>query len=347
MTIKDVTVIGGGPAGLYAAFYSGVRGLQTRIVESQAELGGKVRLYPEKMIWDVGGVPPVTGEGFRKNLIAQGLTFDPEVMLQTTVEDIKKREDGIFEVITAEGESLLSRSVVIAAGGGIITPQRLEVEGAERFEITNLHYTVQSLKTFKDKTVLISGGGNAAIDWANELEGIAKNVILSCRNETLKAHESEVEKLMCSTIDCQFLTSIQRLIADEEGTLIKQVELKCGEEAGKIMEVDHVLVNHGYERELAFLKESSLGLEMSEHQRITADANGKTNIPGIFTAGDVMDHEGKLNLLAGAFQDAANAVNAVKTYLEPDANAKAMVSSHNEIFAARNKQLKKQAALSH
>lgn len=344
MDIKDVTIIGGGPAGLYAAFYSGVRGLKTRLVESQGELGGKVRLYPEKMIWDVGGVPPVTGEGFRQNLITQGLTFDPEVRLKTTVVDIIQREDQLFEVITESGEVLLSKAVIAAVGGGIITPQRLEVEGAERFEITNLHYTVTSLNAFRGKTVLISGGGNAAIDWANELEGIAGKVILSCRNETLKAHESEVEKLMCSSIDCQFRTSIQRLIANEEGTLIKEVELKCGEE-DRVVEVDHVLVNHGYARELAFLQESSLALTMTEHQKISADGSGHTNVPGLFAAGDCLDQQGKLHLLAGAFQDAANAVNAVKTYLDPKANASGMVSSHNEVFAARNKKMKEAAVL--
>lgn len=339
MTI-DVTIIGGGPAGLYAAFYSGIRGLKVRILEAQGNLGGKVQLYPEKMIWDVGGLPPASGADFCRQLIEQGQTFDPEVHLYTTVKDVVKEEDGSFSVFTEEGEMFHSKAVICAAGGGIITPQRLEVEGAERYEITNLHYTVQSLDTFRDKTVLISGGGNAAIDWANELEGVAKNVILSCRNDTLKAHESEVEKLMCSTIECRFRTSIQRLIADKTGSHIEKVELQCGDQEGKIVEVDHVLVNHGYERELAFLNDTSLALSLTEQQLIETDSNGRTNVTGLFAAGDVVTHEGKLRLLAGAFQDAACAVNAAKQYIEPEAQAHGMVSSHNAAFTERNEQLK-------
>ncbi|NJP37760.1 NAD(P)/FAD-dependent oxidoreductase [Alkalicoccus luteus] len=336
--MKDVTIIGGGPAGLYATFYSGLRGMSVTLIEAQAQLGGKVRLYPEKVIWDAGGMPPLSGEDFCAGLVRQGRTFDPEVHLETIVADIKQTENG-FEVLTEGGSSFESSTVIVAAGGGIITPQRLEVEGAERFDMTNLHYTAQGLETFRDKTVLISGGGNTAVDWANELEGIAANVIISCRS-ALKGHEAVVEKVMCSTVDCMLQTSIQRLIADESGTRIKQVELQCGLDAGRIVDVDHVLVNHGYERELAFLNGTSLALEMEE-QRITAAANGATSVPGLFAAGDVALHPGKINLLAGAFHDAANAVNAAKTYVDPEAAASGMVSSHHSGFAERNEALKK------
>ncbi|PRO66071.1 NAD(P)/FAD-dependent oxidoreductase [Alkalicoccus urumqiensis] len=346
MTVTDITVIGGGPAGLYAAFYSGVRQMSVRLIEAQEELGGKVRLYPEKMIWDVGGVPPARGSEFRKNLIQQGLTFDPEVHTGTTVTDIKRQENGQFEIITHDGRSFASKTVIIAAGSGIINPQRLTIDGAERFEISNLHYTVQSLETFRGKNVLISGGGNAAIDWANELDDIAGRVILSCRSEVMKGHESEVNKVMCSNVDCQFRTSIHRLIASEDGSRIAQVELLCGEDEYRTVDVDHVIVNHGYERELTFLNDSTIALEQTGHQRIAADADGRTSIDGLYAAGDVVDYSGKLNLLAGAFQDAANAVNAAKQFVDPEAGAKGMVSSHNEVFKKRNEEMKKQEAAS-
>ena len=259
---------------------------------------------------------------------------------QLLKEAVLEFDDEFFEITAEDGRIFLSKSVVVAAGGGIIPPQRLQVAGAERYEITNLHYTVQSLSTFRDKTVLISGGGNAAIDWANLLEDVARKVILSCRNDTLKAHESEVDKLLCSSIDCQFRSSIKRLIADESGTKIDRVELQCGTDSGKIVDIDHVLVNHGYERELGFLKETSLALDLTEKQQISATADGRTNVEGLFAAGDVMQHDGKLNLLAGAFQDAGNAVNASKQYIDPSAQAKGKVSSHNEVFAARNAAIK-------
>lgn len=148
--------------------------MKTKIIEFQPELGGKIHVYPEKMIWDVGGLTPIPGAKLIEQLVQQGLTFNPEVVLNEKVESITRRRDGIFELHGSSGRLHLSKTVIIAVGGGILNPQKLEIEGASRFEISNLHYTVKSLKRFKDKTVIISGGGNAAVDWANELEPIAK-----------------------------------------------------------------------------------------------------------------------------------------------------------------------------
>lgn len=170
----DVTVIGGGPAGLYSAFYSGLREMRTKIIEFQPHLGGKIHVYPEKMIWDVGGLLPVTGDKLIEQLVQQGLTFKPEVVLDTKVESIIRNQDGTFTLKTSTGEEHFSKTVIVATGSGILKPQKLSIEGAERFEVSNLNYTVKSLKRFKGKTVIISGGGNSAVDWANELEPIAK-----------------------------------------------------------------------------------------------------------------------------------------------------------------------------
>lgn len=170
----DVTVIGGGPTGLYSTFYSGLREMKTKLIEYQPHLGGKIHVYPEKMIWDVGGLTPITGEKLIEQLVKQGLTFHPEVVLNEKIESITRDEEGIFVLHAASGRKHYSKTVIVAVGSGILTPQKLEIEGAERFEVANLHYTVKSLKYFRDKTVIISGGGNSAIDWANELEPIAK-----------------------------------------------------------------------------------------------------------------------------------------------------------------------------
>lgn len=170
----DVTVIGGGPAGLYSAFYSGLREMKTKIIEFQPQLGGKIHVYPEKMIWDVGGLLPVTGDKLIEQLVQQGLTFQPEVVLNTKVESIIRNKDGTFTLKANDGKEHFSKTVIVATGSGILKPQKLSIEGAERFEVSNLNYTVKSLKRFKDKTIIISGGGNSAVDWANELEPIAK-----------------------------------------------------------------------------------------------------------------------------------------------------------------------------
>lgn len=339
----DVTIIGGGPAGLYSAFYSGLREMKTKLIEYQPRLGGKIHVYPEKMIWDVGGITPVPGAKLIEQLVEQGLTFDPEVLLNEKVETITRDEEGIFILHTASGEKHYSRTVIVAVGGGILNPQKLEIEGAERFEVSNLNYTVKSLKRFKDKTVIISGGGNSAIDWANELEPIAKKVYLSYRKSTLAGHEAQVAQLMNSSAECCLNTSITKLIACDNHERIERVEL-TNQETGEVLTlaIDEVIINHGYERDKSLLENSPLNIDIIDEYYIAGNASSSSSIEGLYAAGDILMHEGKLHLIAGAFQDAANAVNQAKQYIQPDAGKVAMVSSHNDVFKQRNRELVKQ-----
>lgn len=338
----DVTVIGGGPAGLYSTFYSGLRGMKTKLIEYQPQLGGKVHVYPEKMIWDVGGLTPITGAKLIMQLVEQGLTFNPEVVLNEKVESITKNEQGMFILHTASGQMHYSKTVIVAVGSGILKPQKLNIEGADRYEVSNLHYTVKSLKYFKDKNVIISGGGNSAIDWANELEPIAKNVYLTYRKDKLAAHEAQVTQLLDSSVVCFFNTSITKLIACNNQELIEQVELKNAK-TGEVsyLSIDEVIINHGYERDIALLDNSEVKIRRADHYYIAGNACSESSIEGLYAAGDILMYEGKVNLIAGAFQDAANAVNKAKQYIDPDADKTGMVSSHNEKFKERNRELVK------
>ncbi|EJQ40929.1 Ferredoxin--NADP reductase 1 [Bacillus mycoides] len=339
----DVTVIGGGPAGLYSAFYSGLREMKTKIIEFQPQLGGKIHVYPEKMIWDIGGLLPVTGEKLIEQLVQQGLTFQPEVVLNTKIESIIRNQDGIFTLKTSSGEEHFSKTVIVATGSGILNPQKLSIEGAERFEVSNLNYTVKSLKRFKDKTVIISGGGNSAIDWANELEPIAKKVYLTYRKEELSGHEAQVKQLMNSSAECFFNTSITKLIAGDNHEAIEHVEL-TNHETGEVshLPVEEVIINHGYERDITLLENSELDVAIVDNYFIAGNANSESSVDGLYAAGDILKHEGKLHLIAGAFQDAGNAVNKAKQFIQPDASEYGMVSSHNEVFKKRNRELIKQ-----
>ncbi|PER04235.1 thioredoxin reductase [Bacillus cereus] len=339
----DVTVIGGGPAGLYSAFYSGLREMKTKIIEFQPHLGGKIHVYPEKMIWDVGGLLPVTGDKLIEQLVQQGLTFKPEVVLDTKVESIIRNQDGTFTLKTSTGEEHFSKTVIVATGSGILKPQKLSIEGAERFEVSNLNYTVKSLKRFKGKTVIISGGGNSAVDWANELEPIAKKVYVTYRKEELSGHEAQVKQLMNSSAECFFNTSITKLIAGDNHEAIEYVEL-TNHETGEVshLPIDEVIINHGYERDITLLENSELDVAIIDNYYIAGNANSQSSVDGLYAAGDILKHEGKLHLIAGAFQDAGNAVNKAKQFIQPDASEYGMVSSHNEVFKKRNRELIKQ-----
>ena len=341
--LYDVTVIGGGPAGLYSAFYSGLREMKTKLIEFQPQLGGKIHVYPEKMIWDVGGQTPIPGAKLMEQLVEQGLTFNPTIVLNEKVESITRNEEGIFVMQSASGQIHFSKTVIVAIGSGILKPQKLEIEGAERFEVSNLHYTVKSLKHFKDKTVIISGGGNSAIDWANELESIAKKVYIAYRKDALKGHEAQATQLMNSSADCLFHTSITKLIASRDHEAIEKVEL-TNHETGDVsyLPIDEVIINHGYERDAALLENSSLNIQLAEEFYIAGNAVSESSVEGLYAAGDILMYDGKVNLIAGAFQDAANAVNKAKQFIQPDAHKAGMVSSHNELFKKRNKALVKQ-----
>ena len=340
--IFDVTIVGSGPAGLFSAFYSGLRELKTKIIEFQPFLGGKVNVYPEKMIWDIGGLMPVPGTQLIEQMVTQGLTFNPEVTLGQKVTSLSKDENGHFILHTSSGQKHYSKTVILAVGGGILNPHKLNIENTDQFEATNLHYTVKSFAHFKGKTVLISGGGNAAIDWANELEPIAKKVYLTYRKDVLNGHEAEVTRLLNSSVECLFNTTIEKAIATADQERIDKVILDHGTTGKKIeLTVDEVIVNHGYERDKDLLENSELEIAMENEYCVAGNPMGETSIEGLYAAGDILHHQGKLLLIAGAFQDAANAVNKAKQYITPDATSWGMVSSHNELFAQKNREIKK------
>ncbi|MFD1777222.1 NAD(P)/FAD-dependent oxidoreductase [Fredinandcohnia salidurans] len=336
----DVTIIGGGPAGLYSAFYSGLRQMKTKIIDFQPYLGGKIHIYPEKMIWDIGGLTPLPGAKLIEQLVEQGLTFNPTVVLNERITSITKNEAGLFVMKSASGNEHYSKTVIVAVGSGILKHQKIDIQGAERFEVSNLHYTVKSLQHFKDKIVIISGGGNTAIDWANELEPIAKKVYVIHRKSKFSGHEAQITNLENSTVECYLNTTITKLIATDNRDEIRRVEL-TNNETGETdyLLVDDVVINHGFEQDTSLLQNSELEIEMLENFYIAGNAQCETSIEGLYAAGDIIKYDGKVNLIAGAFQDAANAVNKAKKFIEPSANEAAMVSSHNEVFNQKNREL--------
>jgi len=339
--LYDVTIIGGGPAGLYSAFYAGLREMKTKLIEVQPFLGGKINIYPEKLIWDVGGLTPVTGEQLIEQLVQQAKTFDPTIVLGEKVVSIDKEGDN-FILHTSSGQVHYSRTVIIAIGVGILKPTKLQIEGAEKFELTNLHYTVKSYARFRDKTILISGGGNSALDWASELSEIAKRVYLTYRKDTFKGHEATITKVKRNGVVCLMNTEIKSLTASQDHSEIERVilsHLDNGTESE--VDVDEVIVCHGYECEKELIKNSKVDIRMKDEWFIAGTPLSETSVPGIFAAGDILNHEGKLYLIAGCFQDAANAVNRAKQYITPDATSYGMVSSHNDLFKEKNKELRK------
>jgi len=332
LDVYDVTIVGGGPAGMYAAFYSGMRAMRTKIIEAKQELGGFMRTYPEKIVWDVGGVGPVRCEQLIDILEKQARTFDPTIVFGQAVAGMNRREDGILELTSTTGELHYTRTVILCAGRGMTQVQKLDIHGANRYELTNLHYTVTDLSRFADKRVLISGGGDSAVDWANEMEQLAREVIVVHRRSEFSAHEQPVAQMRASA---KVMTPYRISGLYGRGDRIERVTL-AHSETGALdeVEVDEVVVSHGYDRDFGNLV--NWGLEREDYG-VSVDAKMRTNLPGVFGAGDFITYGSKVRLIAGAFNDAVLAVNSAKMYLEPAAMDMAGVSSHNERFFEKNK----------
>lgn len=337
----DVTIIGGGPSGLFSAFYAGLRNMKTKIIESQPMLGGKVHVYPEKLIWDIGGMTPITGQQLIEQSITQALTFDPTICLNTKVQTISK-ENNIFVITTNSGELHYSKTIILAIGSGIVNHQKLEIEGAEKFENANLFYSVRSIHNFKDKSILISGGGHAAIDWAHDLNGFAKDITVIYRGDKLSGHEAYIQKIKNNGTPILLNTQIKEFIPSSDGASIQQVIIentKTGEE--KAIETDAILINHGFLKERTIAFDDSITVERDKERTFLVSTNGmcESSEPGLFAAGDIAEYPSKIHLIAGAYQDALHAVNRAKAYLDPTANPTAQVSSHNETFDERNREI--------
>jgi len=342
LELYDITIIGGGPAGLYAAFYSGMRDMKTKLIEAKEELGGRLLIYPEKMIWDVGGITPIRCEQLIKQLIQQAHTFDPTIVLGQQISGLERLEDGTMLLTAVTGEQHHTRSLVLALGYGVMKMAKLDIEGAERYELTNLHYTVQQLESFRNKRVLISGGGDSAVDWANELEPIAESITVVHRREHFGGHEKNAKRMKESSVDVRTPYAVTRLHGNVSGDAIEAVSIAQINADGALMEeaerlgIDDVIVNHGLRGDFGSIVD--WGMDMGQWN-INVNEKLATNLPGIFAAGDTANYLSKVKLIAGAFTDAVLAVNSAKLHIEPAAAKMAYVSSHNTKFKERNKAL--------
>ncbi|WP_054023494.1 NAD(P)/FAD-dependent oxidoreductase [Bacillus sp. FJAT-28004] len=310
----DILIIGGGPAGMFAAFYGGMRQASVKLIESMPQLGGQLAaLYPEKYIYDVAGFPKVTAQELVDRLKEQLNHFQQEICLEEKVINVIKHDERLFEIITDKTKHY-AKAVIITAGVGAFEPRRLELPEAARFEKKNLHYFVGDLQRFQGQKVLISGGGDSAVDWSLMLEPIAESVTLIHRRDKFRAHEHSVENLMNSKVNILTPKEITVLHGEESITKVTLSDVKTLETTE--LEVDAVIVNFGFISSLGPIADWGIQIQGGS---IIVDTRMETNIPGIFAAGDVTTYPGKLKLIAVGFGEAPTAINNAKVYVDPAA----------------------------
>lgn len=311
----DVTIVGGGPAGMFAAFYAGLHELKAQLIESLPQLGGQVAaLYPEKQIWDVAGEAGVQGRELIADLKKQMAIAPVDQFLGEQVTNVVKLADGTFKIESAQRTSY-SKAVVIALGNGAFSPRRLALDGADQLEGRQVRYFVSDQSDFADQRVAVLGGGDSAIDMALMLEPIAKEVHLIHRRDAFRALEHTVSQLKKSQVQVETPYLPKELQVNEDDSIdLTLKKMRSDEE--KHLEVDKILVNYGFTSNNAALNEWELPLA-SERGLIKVDSKMETSVPGVYAIGDGVTYPGKAALIAVGFGEAPIAITALAKALYP------------------------------
>ena len=311
----DVTIVGGGPAGMFAAFYAGLHELKAQLIESLPQLGGQVAaLYPEKQIWDVAGEAGVQGRELIADLKKQMAIAPVDQFLGEQVTNVVKLADGTFKIESAQRTSY-SKAVVIALGNGAFSPRRLALDGADQLEGRQVRYFVSDQSDFADQRVAVLGGGDSAIDMALMLEPIAKEVHLIHRRDAFRALEHTVSQLKKSQVQVETPYLPKELQVNEDDSIdLTLKKMRSDEE--KHLAVDKILVNYGFTSNNAALNEWELPLA-SERGLIKVDSKMETSVPGVYTIGDGVTYPGKAALIAVGFGEAPIAITALAKALYP------------------------------
>lgn len=307
----DLIIVGGGPTGLYAAFYAGLRGMRTRIVDSLDQLGGQLTaLYPDKFIYDVAGFPAVLARTLVAELVRQAMQHSPQVALGERVRYLRRRE--AFVEVTTDSQQHSARTVLVAAGGGAFTPKRLPAPQCGEYEGRGLYYSVRDLSEFRGKRVLVVGGGNSAVDWALNIRRVTPSVTLIHRRDRFRAHEDSVAKLLASGAQVRTFQELANLNGQDRVESATLVDTRTG--GLETVPVDAVLVNIGFTSTLGPMHDWGLVLDA---EGVVVNTRMETNMPGVYAAGDIASYSGKLKLISVGFGEAATAVNHAKVFIEP------------------------------
>jgi ferredoxin/flavodoxin---NADP+ reductase len=314
MDVTDITIIGGGPTGLFGAFYAGLRGLKTKVIDVLPELGGQLTaLYPEKYVYDVAGHPKILAKDLAKNLALQAALFKPALCLGEKVHTITRVGEN-WQVLTDKSDDHYSKSILLALGAGACVPKKLDIDYNRDWENECIFYAVKNKERFRGQSVLIVGGGDSAVDWANEFSIVADKVTLIHRRDQFRAVQTSVEEMRRNKVDIKTFYELKDMQGKDKVEGVTIFDNRTGKE--EQLAVDALIINIGFVINLDFLK--SWGLKM-EVNAITVNEKMETNLPGIYAAGDIAAHPAKLKLIATGAAEAATAVNFAVTYINPSA----------------------------
>lgn len=312
--LYDITIVGGGPCGLYAAYYAGLRRMKVKVIDIQPQLGGQLAaLYPEKGIHDVAGFPSVLARELVDNLVKQAVQYPCTICLGEKVIELKAVERGVFRLGSDRGRHV-SRSAMIAAGVGAFIPRKLDIPSIDELQGKGVHYYPRDVRKFMGRRVAVIGGGDSALDLALAMEKVAAKVILIHRLNRFQAHEDSVDRLFNSGIEVRFPYYELQAIHGEE----RLEGITCFNSESRLEvreEIDDLVICAGFLTNLGPIKE--WGLEL-EGNGIKVGPRMNTNLAGVYACGDIVSYPGKIKLISTGMGEAAIGVSSAKEYLDGD-----------------------------
>jgi thioredoxin reductase (NADPH) len=315
----DVLIIGAGPCGLFAVFELGLLDMKCHLVDILDKVGGQcAELYPEKPIYDIPGVPFTTAQGLVEALMTQIKPFGPTFHLQEMVETIEKIGDPLFRMTTDQGKRFEAKVVLIAAGGGSFQPKRPPIPGIEAYEEKSVFYSVRKMEAFRDKRILIVGGGDSALDWTLNLAPVAGHVTLLHRRDQFRAAPDSVNKMMALVGEgkIDFVLGQVSGLEGADGAIAKAI-VKRNDGSDFHIACDALLPFFGLTMKLGPV--ANWGIELKDGELIPVEtAAFETNVPGIFAVGDINWYPGKLKLILCGFHEASLAAQKAHHYVFPD-----------------------------
>jgi thioredoxin reductase (NADPH) len=314
----DILIIGGGPTGLFAVFEAGLLGLKCHIIDALTKPGGQCsEIYPKKPIFDIPGIPEILAGKLIEDLLEQIKPFSPGYTLGESAEKLEKKEDGSFNVVTNKGTVHNAKVIAIAGGLGSFEPRKPQINDLEKFEGKGLEYMIKDPETFKNKNVVISGGGDSALDWTIELEKLAKKVTLIHRRTEFRGAIDSVDKVQKlknkSLID---VITPAEVIALNGNDNLKSIKIKT-RNIEKEINTDFFIPLFGLIPKLGEIENWGLNI-VKNSILVNNSLDYQTNIPGVFAIGDVNTYPGKLKLILCGFHEATLMCQAAFKIIYPE-----------------------------
>lgn len=317
----DVVIIGAGPVGLFAVFELGLLDIKCHLIDILPMAGGQcAELYPEKPIYDIPGYPSVTGQGLVDKLLEQSEPFKPTFHFGEMVESIKVLGDEtapLFRLQTDVGKAIMCKAIVIAAGGGSFQPKKPPIPGIEAYEGGSVHYAVRRMEAFRDKHVVVVGGGDSALDWTLNLQPMAKRITLVHRRDDFRAAPHSVNTMRDLVAAGKMDLAIGQIVGLEgEGATLSGVELKDADGGVTRIACERLVPFFGLTMKLGPI--ANWGLNLTENLVAVDTEKFETSTPGIFAIGDINRYPGKLKLILSGFHEGALAAQRIHRYVFPE-----------------------------